>query len=79
MLFNSTSVLDNVEGHLPLGIGNITELIKIKIVDSDLSSGPVPESIGLCTKLVDLQLRRCNLQGQFPTVLRTLKSLGMSI
>jgi hypothetical protein len=55
-VFNSVSKLDDVDGHLPFEIGNFTELIEINIADSDLSAGPVPESIGFCTKLVKVQL-----------------------
>jgi hypothetical protein len=34
-------------------------LIKIVIVDSDLSAGPeVPDSLGLCTKLVTIRLQK---------------------
>jgi Leucine-rich repeat (LRR) protein len=71
--------MDGVVGQLPVGIGNITELTEIDIDNSDLSAGPVPESIGLCTKLVKVRLYYCKLQGTFPTGLRTLKALGMSI
>jgi LRR receptor-like serine/threonine-protein kinase FLS2 len=72
-------VLTGVAGHLPLTIGNITELTEIDIRDSNLSAGPVPDSIGLCTKLVTVLLNNCELQGQFPAGLRELKSLGLSI
>jgi hypothetical protein len=71
-------VLDSVVGILPLEIGQITELIKIDFSDSDLSAGPVPDSIGMCTKLEVVRLRNCNLQGQFPVGVRYLKALGMS-
>jgi Leucine-rich repeat (LRR) protein len=77
-VFNSISVLTGVDGHLPLKIGNLTELNVIDIVHSDLSAGPVPESIGLCTGLKYLRLRNCELQGQFPAGLRELKSLCKS-
>jgi hypothetical protein len=65
-VFNSISKLKEVKGHLPFKIGNLTELIKINIEKSDLSAGPVPESIGLCTKLVKVRLWSCKLQGKFP-------------
>jgi Leucine-rich repeat (LRR) protein len=65
--------LDDVDGHLPLEIGNLTELISIDIDYSDLSAGPVPDSIGLCTKLVKIRLQSCKLEGEFPKV-QTLKS-----
>jgi Leucine-rich repeat (LRR) protein len=57
--------MDDVKGQLPLEIGNLTELIKLDIYKSDLSAGPVPDSIGLCTKLVKVRLRNCKLQGNF--------------
>jgi Leucine-rich repeat (LRR) protein len=66
-------------GQLPLEIGNLTELIEIDILNSDLSAGPVPDSIGLCTKLVKVRLNGCKLEGDFPMGLQTLKSLGRSI
>jgi hypothetical protein len=75
-VFNSISNMDGVKGHLPLEIGNLTELIKINIEKSDLSAGPVPESIGLCTKLVKVRFRECKLEGEFPEGVRELKSLG---
>jgi hypothetical protein len=68
--------LDDVDGHLPLEIGQITELIEIDIRDSDLSAGPVPDSIEFCTKLVKVILRDCKLLGDFPVGLRELESLG---
>jgi Leucine-rich repeat (LRR) protein len=76
-MFNSISVLNDVDGHLSLEIGNLTELIVLQIMTSDLSAGPVPDSIGLCTKLDYVQLYNCKLQGVFPTGLRELKSLCM--
>jgi Leucine-rich repeat (LRR) protein len=72
-------VLRGAVGYLPLEIGKITELIELNIQDSNLSAGPVPDSIGFCTKLVRVRLVACNLQNEFPIGLRTLKSLGMSI
>jgi hypothetical protein len=69
--------LDDINGHLPLEIGQITELMEINIEDSDLSAGAVPDSIGLCTKLVKVVLVWCKLQGGVPVGLRELKSLGM--
>jgi hypothetical protein len=69
-------VLRGVDGHLPVEIGNLTELIKIDIKSSDLSAGPVPDSIGLCMKLAFARLSSCKLKGELPTGLRTLKSLG---
>jgi Leucine-rich repeat (LRR) protein len=78
-VFNSVSLLEGFDGHLPLEIGNLTELIELNFQKSDLSAGPVPESIGLCTKLVKVRLSSCKLNGEFPTGLQTLNSLGMSI
>jgi hypothetical protein len=79
--FNSIiSVLKYVDGHLPLEIGQITELLNINIRNSDLSAGSVPESIGLCTKLARVVLNECKIEGELPVGLRELKnSLGMSI
>jgi Leucine-rich repeat (LRR) protein len=59
-------------------MGQITELFELSIVNSDLSAGPVPESIGLCAKLKVMHLYRCNLQGEFPAGVRSLKSIGIS-
>jgi Leucine-rich repeat (LRR) protein len=70
-------VFNDVVGQLTLEIGQITELIEIDIRDSDLSAGPVPDNIGLCTKLEKVRLVNCKLQGPFPVGLRTLKSLGI--
>jgi hypothetical protein len=75
-VFNSISKLKEVKGHLPINIGNLTELIELNFQESDLSAGPVPDSIGLCTKLVKVILNSCKLQGEFPMGIRTLKSLG---
>jgi hypothetical protein len=70
--------MSGVAGQLPLELGKITELISLDIGESDLSagSGSVPDSIGLCTKLIKLILWTCKLKGGFPVV-RDLKSLGM--
>jgi hypothetical protein len=64
-VFNSISVLTGVDGHLPLAIGNLTELTVIDIEDSNLSARPVPDSIGLCTKLIKVQLSNCIFKGSF--------------
>jgi hypothetical protein len=79
IMFNSLSSLTGVDGHLPLEIGQITELIEINIQNSDLSAGPVPNNIGLCSKLVKIILVWCKLEGEFPIGLRKLKSLGMYV
>jgi Leucine-rich repeat (LRR) protein len=50
---------------LPLEIGNLTELIDLDIDTSDLSAGPIPDSIGLCTKLLKVRLQSCKLEGEF--------------
>jgi hypothetical protein len=71
--------MGGLKGHLPLEIGNLTELIEIEMGRSDLSAGPVPDSIGLCIKLEKVRLSSCKLQGEFPVGLRELKSLGISI
>jgi hypothetical protein len=76
-VFNTISLLNDVDGHLPLEKGNLTELIEIDIEDSDLSAGPVPDSIGWWTKMVKVRLRKCKLQGGFPIGVRTLRGLGM--
>jgi hypothetical protein len=78
-VFYSISKLTGVDGHLPLELGQATKLTEIIIEHSDLSTGPVPDSIGLCAKLVKIRLWDCNLQGEFPVGLQKLKSLGMSI
>jgi Leucine-rich repeat (LRR) protein len=75
----SISKLYNLVGQLPHEIGQITELIEINIRSSDLSAGPIPDSIGLCTKLVKVGFFKCKLEGEFPKGLQTLKSLRISI
>jgi hypothetical protein len=77
--FNSSSVLTDVEGRLPLELGNVTELTKLDIIHSDLSVSPVPDSIEMCTKLERIRFWDCKLQGQFPVGLRTLKALRIFI
>jgi hypothetical protein len=72
----SSSNLRGVEGKLPDEIGNITELISIEIAISNLAAGPVPEGIGLCTKLKSINFYLCKLKGKFPVGIRGLKSLG---
>jgi Leucine-rich repeat (LRR) protein len=69
--------LDSVDGQLPLEIGNLTELIEIDIKDSDLSAGPVPDSLGACIKLVKIRLESCKLRSHLPMGLQKLKSLGI--
>jgi hypothetical protein len=71
-------MLQNVVGQFPLEIGQITELSKLAARESDLSAGPVPESIELCTKLRVLVLNDCQIQGEFPVGVRALKSLSIS-
>jgi hypothetical protein len=66
-VFNSVSELNDAVGHLPFEIGNLTELASLYGTNSDLSAGPVPESIGLCIKITYLVLRNSKLKGTFPT------------
>jgi hypothetical protein len=49
------------------------------MANGDLSAGPIPDSLTLCTKLVHLELRGNKLEGGFPLGLRGLKSLGIHI
>jgi hypothetical protein len=64
------------EGVLPREIGNLTELNSL-LIYNDHSSGSIPESISLCTKLKFVLFRDAKLQGVFPAGLRALKSLGI--
>jgi Leucine-rich repeat (LRR) protein len=48
----------------------------LDIFRGDLAAGPVPESIGLCTKLKSINFYLCKLTGKFPEGLRGLKALG---
>jgi hypothetical protein len=60
LYLNSISRFIHARGQLPVEIGQITELIEIDFDLSDLSGGPVPESIGMCTKLEKLRLKNYN-------------------
>jgi Leucine-rich repeat (LRR) protein len=68
-------VLTDVLGVVPLEIGQLTELIRIDFFQSDLRNGPIPDSIGLCTKLVKVRFQNCKLVGQFPPELQISRYL----
>jgi Leucine-rich repeat (LRR) protein len=57
------SEITYVVGQLPLEIGNLTELTKLDIRYSDLSGGPIPDSLSSCTKLYRLVLPLSKLTG----------------
>jgi Leucine-rich repeat (LRR) protein len=57
------SEITGAAGQLPLEIGNLTELTKLDIRNSDLSGGPIPDSLSSCTKLYRLVLEVSKLTG----------------
>jgi hypothetical protein len=73
------SISFEIVGQLPLELGNLTELTKVDMANGDLSAGPIPDSLALCTKLVHLELRGNMLEGGFPAGLRGLTSLSIHI
>jgi len=64
----------NMTGILPLSIGNLTQLLYIKLSTNYLF-GPIPYSIGSITNLLVLDLMNNNFTGIIPTTMYTLPYL----
>jgi hypothetical protein len=71
--------MTGVSGKLPIEIGSITELTVLSLEESDLSGGPIPESIVNCIKLEILNLYNCDIPGEIPVGLSALKLLGIQL
>lgn len=64
---------NNLAGHIPKEIGNLSELVTLSLIDNDLS-GKIPRAINKLSKLTDLHLYANNLSGKIPN-LNNLKKL----
>ncbi|KAK9270695.1 hypothetical protein L1049_026277 [Liquidambar formosana] len=66
----------SIEGSIPAGIGNLTELINLELSSNYLTGG-IPPEIGRLKKLWQLELYYNSLTGKFPVGLGNLTSLEM--
>ncbi|THG04905.1 hypothetical protein TEA_010146 [Camellia sinensis var. sinensis] len=64
----------NLEGLLPLTLGNLTQLVKLRIYYTNIT-GPIPSCIGQLTNLTYLYLFSNRLDGSIPQEIGMLKSL----
>ncbi|TXG52598.1 hypothetical protein EZV62_021767 [Acer yangbiense] len=64
----------SMEGGIPSGIGNLTELINLELSDNNIS-GEIPAEIGNLKKLWQLELYNNLLTGKLPVGFRNLSSL----
>jgi hypothetical protein len=71
--------MTGVNGKLPIEIGSVTELTTLELEECDLSDGPLPESIVLCTKLEYLSLYNCDIPGDIPDGFSALEKLGIRL
>ncbi|THG18821.1 hypothetical protein TEA_001210 [Camellia sinensis var. sinensis] len=64
----------NLEGLLPLTLGNLTQLVELYIYYTNIT-GPIPSSIGHLTNLTYLHLSSNRLNGSVPQEIGMLKNL----
>ncbi|KAL7232387.1 hypothetical protein ACSBR2_010414 [Camellia fascicularis] len=64
----------NLEGLLPLTLGNLTQLVKLRIYYTNIT-GPIPSCIGQLTNLTYLYLFSNRLDGSIPQEIGMLKNL----
>ncbi|KAK9936660.1 hypothetical protein M0R45_013489 [Rubus argutus] len=66
--------VNNLSGHIPGYLGNITTLRTLAL-ESNLFSGPVPSELGKLINMENLYLRANNLTGELPLALTNLTKL----
>ncbi len=66
--------INDLSGHIPLGIGNLINLTRISFVGSELT-GPIPPEIGNLTNLTTLSMGANNLNGSIPSEIGNLTNL----
>lgn len=64
-------------GTIPGFLGNLTNLLELNLALNPFESGPIPEEIGKLTKLQNLWLMECNLQGKIPVSIGDLRELQL--
>ena len=65
---------NNLVGHIPLELGNLTNLQRLRLVHSKLM-GDIPLELGNLTNLKSIDLRNNNLSGEIPAELGSLINL----
>ncbi|XP_031484097.1 receptor-like protein kinase 7 [Nymphaea colorata] len=65
----------NLEGRIPPGIGNLTELVNLEL-SSNALSGEIPAEITMLKNLLQLELYNNSLSGKLPTGFGNLSNLG---
>ncbi|XP_028126770.1 probable leucine-rich repeat receptor-like protein kinase At1g35710 [Camellia sinensis] len=65
----------NLEGLLPLTLGNLTQLVQLRIYYTNIT-GPIPSSIGQLTNLIYLNLSPNRINGSIPVEIGDLMQLA---
>ena len=65
---------NNLDGTLPSSIGNLSQLLHLRVADNQIS-GTIPTTIGSLTQLRTLNVLRNNLTGTIPTAIKDLTNL----
>ncbi|MCB0279760.1 MAG: hypothetical protein KDD94_09675, partial [Calditrichaeota bacterium] len=65
----------NLQGNLPVEIGNITELIQLSLQNNPLLTGPIPSGLSSLTELRYLNFSNTNLSGTLSTIIESLDQL----
>ncbi|KAG6676119.1 hypothetical protein I3843_15G130500 [Carya illinoinensis] len=66
----------NIQGTIPVGIGNLRELIELEFSDNNMT-GEIPEEIGNLVNLWQLDIYNNSFTGKLPDSLRNLTKLEM--
>lgn len=67
---------NNLDGNIPLGLGNLSELTNLELSDNHLT-GSIPTDLGGLSKLTSLSLYKNSLSGSIPVELGNLDNLQM--
>lgn len=67
---------NNLDGSIPQGLGNLTELTNLDLSDNHLT-GSIPANFGGLTKLTSLSLYKNSLSGSIPEEFGNLSNLQM--
>ncbi|XP_028802110.1 receptor-like protein kinase 7 [Neltuma alba] len=65
----------SLEGEIPVGIGNLAELVNLEFSDNFIS-GEIPSEIGNLRKLLQFEFYNNSITGKFPIGFRNLTSLA---
>ncbi|KAH9311151.1 hypothetical protein KI387_026186, partial [Taxus chinensis] len=64
-----------LRGTIPRFLGNLSNMVYLRLANNPFDSGVIPWEIGNMTKLQQIWLRKCNLQGDIPNSIGGLAEL----